>query len=99
MKVLVVYCVPGADHQIEIDVPDGTTIEAAIRLCGLAERADEPGARPLLVGVWNRVVPLDQVVREGDRIEIYRPLAVDPKDGRRLRAESRRRRALSARKA
>ena len=99
MKVVIVYCAPGADHQVEIDVPAGTTIEAAIRLCGLAEFADESGARPLRVGVWNRVVPLDQLVREGDRIEIYRPLAVDPKEGRRLRAEARRRRALSARKA
>ncbi|MGH6622339.1 MAG: RnfH family protein [Burkholderiaceae bacterium] len=88
MKILVVHCAAGADHQVTLEVPAGTTVEAAVRLSGLVEGA---GAPPLRVGIWNRTVPLDQLVKEGDRIEFYRPLTVDPKEGRRLRAELRRR--------
>ena len=36
-------------------------------------------------GVWGRVQPLDHVLRDGDRVELYRPLTVDPKEARRLR--------------
>ncbi|MCL6432261.1 MAG: RnfH family protein [Anaerolineae bacterium] len=62
---------------------------------GLAER-DTPrldGSRDALdLGVFNRHRHPDEPVREGDRIEVYRPLAIDPKQARRIRAEIRRRR-------
>ncbi len=96
MKILVVHCKPDVDHQATLEVPVGTTVEAAIRLSGLV---DDAGAAPLSVGIWNRAVPLHQLVKDGDRIEIYRPLTVDPKEGRRLRAELRRRRKPPVRKA
>lgn len=98
MKIAIVYCEPGTDHQVELDVPVGTTVEDAVRLSGL-DLVTAPGAGPLRVGIWNRAVPLNQRVRDGDRIEIYRPLTVDPKEGRRLRAELRRRRTSSAGRA
>jgi uncharacterized protein len=41
--------------------------------------------------VWGRVTPLDHVLRDGDRVEIYRPLTVDPKEARRLRYKRQRR--------
>jgi putative ubiquitin-RnfH superfamily antitoxin RatB of RatAB toxin-antitoxin module len=44
------------------------------------------------VGIWNRNAKLDTVVRDGDRVEMYRPLVVDPKEARRIRAQVRQRR-------
>ena len=41
------------------------------------------------VGIWGRTVALERRLREGDRVEIYRPLHVDPKEARRRRAERR----------
>lgn len=99
MKVTIVHCTQQTDHRVELDVPKGTTIGAAIELSGVYARAPSLQAGCLTVGIWNRVVGLEQVLNEGDRIEIYRPLSVDPKEGRRLRAELKRTRAKSARSA
>jgi hypothetical protein len=48
-----------------------------------------PGLR---LGVWGRVQPPDTALREGDRVELYRPLSVDPKEARRLRYKKQQRR-------
>jgi len=62
----------------------GSTVADALRASGWV---DEHGLVPdtLRCGVWGRIQPLDHVLREGDRIELYRPLAIDPKEARRLR--------------
>jgi uncharacterized protein len=67
-----------------LQVPVGTTLEQALRDC--ADFADQlPGLSELRIGIWGRVKPLETLLRERDRIEIYRPLTVDPKEARRLR--------------
>jgi putative ubiquitin-RnfH superfamily antitoxin RatB of RatAB toxin-antitoxin module len=90
--VNVVYA--GQERQIvlQVDVETGVTIEEVIMASGVLSL--EPGLqlKDLSVGVWNRAAKLGQHVREGDRIEIYRPLEVDPKEARRIRADIRRRR-------
>ena len=45
-------------------------------------------ADPLKIGVWGQLRPLDHVLRDGDRVEIYRALLIDPKDARRVRHRS-----------
>jgi putative ubiquitin-RnfH superfamily antitoxin RatB of RatAB toxin-antitoxin module len=92
MRATVVYCTPQHQHVLAVEVPAGTTLREAVLASGLLEL--EPGLllRPLDVGVFNRPRASDAEVRPGDRIEVYRPLAVDPKEGRRLRAEVKRRR-------
>lgn len=96
MKVTVVYAQPGAQHVIEVDVGIGATVRQAIAASGLLAQVPAPGPGQALdeleVGIWNHRCSLDTVVREGDRIEVYRPLQVDPKEARRIRAEVRRRR-------
>lgn len=71
----------------DLTVPAGTTIEQAIVLSALLQ--DFPGidlaTQP--VGIFGKKRPLETVLREHDRIEIYRPLVADPKDSRRKRAE------------
>ena len=64
-----------------VQLPAGSTVEDALAASGLAEEA-----RPGGVGIHGKAVPAKTVVRDGDRVEIYRPLHVDPKDLRRARA-------------
>jgi putative ubiquitin-RnfH superfamily antitoxin RatB of RatAB toxin-antitoxin module len=71
-----------------VRLPAGSTVEDAVRASGLAE---EPGSLgPGSVGIYGKAVPAMTVVREGDRVEIYRPLRADPKDLRRARAAKKR---------
>ena len=77
-----------AQHEFlrELDVEEGTTIEQAITLSGVL--IEIPGIDLALqpVGLYGKKKPLDTVLREHDRIEIYRPLLADPKETRRRRA-------------
>lgn len=81
----------GAEYSVELSVPEGSTLEQAVVLSGLLDRVPALRGAPLDLGVWNVSAPAGQRVREGDRIEVYRPLKIDPKQARRLRAEARRR--------
>jgi len=90
--VTVVYALPDRQHVLQTEVAPGTTVGRAIMASGLLEL--EPALRDaeLRAGVWNHRVALDAMVREGERIEVYRPLTVDPKEARRIRADLRRQR-------
>lgn len=62
-----------------LQLPAGSTLAAALAAAGL----DEPA--PGLLGVWGRKAEVGQMLRDGDRVEVYRPLRVDPKRARRER--------------
>lgn len=85
MRVELVYALPERAEHRTLDLPPGATARDALDAAGLTDVH--------AVGVFGKRVPLDQTLREGDRVEVYRPLAVDPKEARRRRA-----RALPARK-
>ncbi|WP_105168676.1 RnfH family protein [Pseudoalteromonas sp. T1lg23B] len=87
IKVEVVYAIPHKATCIQVDVAEGTSAEQVVMQSGILEKCPEIDATNLTLGIWNRTVKNHQVVREGDRIEIYRPLIADPKDARRRRAE------------
>ncbi|MFI9651165.1 RnfH family protein [Guyparkeria halopsychrophila] len=72
---------------LEVDVAEGATVEEAIRRSGILERFPEIDLSKQKVGVFAKVAPLSQVLREWDRVEIYRPLIADPKAARRQRAQ------------
>ncbi|MFT7724702.1 MAG: RnfH family protein [Roseateles sp.] len=74
-----------------LEVEPGATVGSALRGCG----EFGPAIEPLRVGIWGRVRPLDTPLRERDRIEVYRPLTVDPKEARRLRYARRGERIVS----
>jgi uncharacterized protein len=90
--VTVVYASPERQHVLQTVVAPGTTVGQAIMASGLLEL--EPALREaeLRAGVWNHRAALDAMVRDGERIEVYRPLTLDPKEARRIRADVRRRR-------
>jgi putative ubiquitin-RnfH superfamily antitoxin RatB of RatAB toxin-antitoxin module len=71
-------------------LPPGATLADAVLASGVAERHGLDVAT-LVTGVWGRVQPPTHILRDGDRVEIYRPLVVDPKTARRLRFQKERR--------
>nr|WP_295075577.1 RnfH family protein [uncultured Roseateles sp.] len=87
----------GEVHQRQLLLAPGSSVEQALRACAdfapyLAQFAD---LAELRVGVWGRVRPLTTLLRENDRIEVYRPLTVDPKEARRQRYKARGQRIVS----
>jgi putative ubiquitin-RnfH superfamily antitoxin RatB of RatAB toxin-antitoxin module len=98
LAVTVVYCAPGVQDIVDLRIAAGSTVRAAVEAAGVLER--HPGLLSALdVGIWGRVCSQDEVLRSGDRIEIYRPLQVDPKEARRVRARVRRKRAAGSNSA
>jgi len=86
-----VACTPSAGVAVEMPValPSGASALDAIRASGVLERFAELDLAQLPVGIWGRACALETLLVDGDRVEIYRPLAVDPKEARRLRARRR----------
>jgi len=71
--------------QWELSLAPGATVAQAIERSGLAQARPALQWRSAGVGVWGRKAGLEQALREGDRVEVYRPLQVDPKLARRER--------------
>ena len=73
--------------QCACELPDDATVADAINASGVYKKYPETKGLP--VGVFSKSVSLDKRLRSGDRIEVYRPLTLDPKEKRRQRAEKR----------
>ena len=82
--VEIVYALPDRQVLRRVSLPDGSTVEDAIRVSGL--RAAFPEIDPTRVGIYGKPVPVTATLRDRERVEIYRPLRADPKDVRRGRA-------------
>lgn len=83
MRIEVVLAFAEAQHCVIVDLPEGATVADALAASGLAMS----GIDDEQIGVWNRRVTLATLLREADRVEVYRPLVADPKQARRQRAE------------
>ena len=84
--LVVVAPAPGQAEQVRevaLRLEDGATVADALEASGLSGAADVAAAK---VGIWGKLVPRDSVLAAHDRIEIYRPLRVDPKIARARRA-------------
>ena len=86
--VEVAYAEPQRQFLRALRVPAGSTVAQAIAASGV-ENECGIDANALSIGVWSKPVARGACVREGDRIEMYRPLKIDPKEARRLRAQRR----------
>ena len=91
IRATVVYALPGRARVFEVRVAAGASVEQAIGASGILREVPELAGREPDVGVFGRPCGLRDPVHEGDRIEVYRPLQVDPKTARRLRAAAARR--------
>ncbi len=91
IAVEVVYAEPAVQHLIALQLPQGSSIWEAVEQSGLLEQCPALQARGDSlrdnVGIFGKVKPADSILKSGDRVEIYRPLLMDPKQARRLRAE------------
>ena len=86
MVVEVAYALPHKQAIIEVEVPAGTTAVEAARQSGIAEKFEDIDLDNAKLGVFGNLVAPTQVLRAGDRVEIYRPLIADPKEVRKARA-------------
>jgi putative ubiquitin-RnfH superfamily antitoxin RatB of RatAB toxin-antitoxin module len=86
MRVSVAMAVPSRQEVVEIDLPEGSTVADAIAAVNPQLRFAGIGLETVEVGVWGVRATREAVLREGDRVELYRALRADPKDQRRRRA-------------
>jgi len=86
VKVEVVYANTLEQRLIEVILPVGSTIQEAIFASKIKDLFPEIDLTRQKVGIFSKQKELTDIVAEGDRIEIYRPLLIDPKEARRLRA-------------
>lgn len=87
IHVEVVYALPQAQRVIKLAITPDTQACEIIEKSGVLELYPEIDLKKNKVGVYSRNIKLSTTVRDGDRIEIYRPLLADPKEIRRKRAE------------
>ena len=85
-RVEVVYALPERQRLITLAYAAGMTAGDAVRTSRIATEFPELAARPLTLGIYGVVVAESRPLRPGDRVEIYRELAVDPREARRRRA-------------
>ena len=87
ITVEVVYALPEKQYLFQVKLAEGSSVEQAIHVSGLLELRHDIDLTQNKIGIYSRPVKLQDVVNDGDRVEIYRPLIADPKELRRQRAE------------
>jgi putative ubiquitin-RnfH superfamily antitoxin RatB of RatAB toxin-antitoxin module len=91
VDVEVLYGEPSGVSRVTLSVEQGTTVAEAVRC--LRQRTDcaHWQIERAAIGVFGRIKSLDYELAKGDRLEVYLPLGLDPKEARRLRAKNQRR--------
>ena len=89
LRVTVVYADPARQFACELQLPAGATVADAMQASGVAAAIGLAPAELQSVGIFSRRVEQSTLLRDGDRVEIYRPLKIDPKEARRKRAQAR----------
>lgn len=87
LNIEVTYALPEKQFLLSVKVKVGTTIEEAILASGILALRDDIDLKKNKIGIYSRPAKLTDLVQDGDRVEIYRPLIADPKELRRKRAE------------
>jgi putative ubiquitin-RnfH superfamily antitoxin RatB of RatAB toxin-antitoxin module len=85
VRIEVVYALAGAQDIAIVELAEGAVAGQAIAASGMLERHGLPAGQ-LQLGMFGKRVSPERRLHEGDRIEILRPLAMDPKEARRRRA-------------
>lgn len=86
IAIQVVYAWPQRQDLVSISLPAGATLQSAVEASGLLLKYPEIDLARGSFGVYSRISRLDTILRDLDRVEIYRPLIADPKEVRRRRA-------------
>lgn len=86
IRVEVAYALPDRQSIVPLTVPEGTTALAAAQQSGLSEQYEGLSIEDAKLGIFGKAVAAKHVLKDGDRVEIYRPLIADPKEVRKARA-------------
>ena len=87
LSIEVCYALPDGQTLIPIELPEGATVQQALDASGILQRFPQIDLTQQKVGVFGKLKSLDTVLVDHDRVEIYRPLIVDPKAARQRRVE------------
>ncbi len=88
MNIEVAYAEPFRQHIEALEVAEGSSVQDALnQITEIPLLFPNLTIDPKKIGVFSKHVQLETVLHEGDRIEIYRPLTIDPKDARRYRVQ------------
>jgi len=87
IAIEVVFGRPDSQSLVALSLEKGATVAVAIDRSGLAENYPDESLCDLSTGIWGQIVDRDFVLRDGDRVEIYRPLQLDPREARRRLAQ------------
>jgi putative ubiquitin-RnfH superfamily antitoxin RatB of RatAB toxin-antitoxin module len=90
MQVEVAFALPDEQVMLRVEIAAGSTVREAIIASRILEHFPQIDLDAVPVGIFSRPCGLGDVLRSGDRVEIYRPLEMDPKEARRRRAARRR---------
>lgn len=83
IDVEVVLALAAEQSLVRVSLHDGATVEEAVALSGIAEKYPDEDPISLQTGIWGRCVERHALLKNGDRVELYRPLLRDPRDARR----------------
>ena len=86
LRVEVAYALPEKQVILELQVPEGTSVLEAAQQSGVTKQFEGVDLDNAKFGIVGKVVSPKQVLREGERVEVYRPLIADPKEVRKARA-------------
>jgi putative ubiquitin-RnfH superfamily antitoxin RatB of RatAB toxin-antitoxin module len=90
LRIEVAYALREEQVLLELEMAEGTTARQAVERSGILRRFPEIDLARAGLGIFGRAVSPDTLLRDGDRVEIYRRLIADPKDARREKAARRR---------
>jgi uncharacterized protein len=86
MRITVAHCLaPRQVQEYQIDLPEGARASQALQACAIGLQDAQHGSPGWLLGIWGRRCTPATALQDGDRLEVYRPLRVDPKVARRER--------------
>lgn len=88
MRIEVAYASPQRQAVVAFDLDEGATLAAALRAAARHEAFAGLDVEAMPVGIHGAPARRGQALRKGDRVELYRPLALDPKEARRRRAQA-----------
>jgi putative ubiquitin-RnfH superfamily antitoxin RatB of RatAB toxin-antitoxin module len=86
LRIRVAVALAERQEVIPVELEDGATVADALHAAKAAAFFAGTAPEQLRVGVWGKACAMDAALRDGDRVEVYRPLQADPKDMRRARA-------------
>jgi putative ubiquitin-RnfH superfamily antitoxin RatB of RatAB toxin-antitoxin module len=88
VSVEVIFALPDHQELVTVSVDDGSTVQQAIDRCGISAQFPDHDLQRCAVGIWGRPVGRQDRLDDGDRIELYRELQIEPREARRRLARA-----------